>query len=93
MFLLDTKFHRILGNEKIKEIIQGNGLSPEEGEMVEKFLKITENYSRGSSKEDMLLWDKIQSSPKKIIIIRSFIEINSEFGKEIRQDYKTKKSN
>ena len=84
MFLLDTKFHRALGNEKIKEIIRGNGLSPEEGEILEKFLKITEDYSGEFSEEDILLWDKIQNSPKKIIMIRSFIEINSEFGKKTR---------
>ena len=81
---MDTKFHRVLGNEKIKEIIQGNGLSPEEGEILEKFLKITENYSGEFSEEETLVWDKIQSSPKKIRIMHSFIEINSEFGKKTR---------
>jgi hypothetical protein len=76
---LSTKFHKFLGNERIKEIIQNHGLGPEEEGIVEEFLKILEKCSVKMNTKEKVIWDKIQSSPKKKRIMLALVEINGEW--------------
>jgi len=87
-----TKFHNILGNEKMKEIIQGHGLDPEAKDLLEEFLKELDAHPMELREEERLLFDKILANPQKERIITALLEINSEYGKETLKEGKTPES-
>ncbi|MBD3208000.1 MAG: hypothetical protein GF370_00915 [Candidatus Nealsonbacteria bacterium] len=87
-----TKFHNILGNERIKKIVQGHGLGPEAKALLEEFLKELDAHPMELREEERLLFDKILANPQKQRIITALLEINSEYGKEKLKGAKTPKS-